>query len=143
MPVSIRNVLSADAMVISHLSAELGYNMSPEKTLSQINAINTSTDNVAYVALLDNVIVAWIHIFYTVRLESDSYCEIGGLVVSSVHRGKGIGKALIAHSKQWCIAKKVSTLRVRSNVTRTEAHTFYINAGFQQIKRQEVFAIQL
>jgi len=139
----IRKIIENDAAAISSLSTQLGYKFSIEQTLLQINAINNSNNDIAYAAVDDNKITGWIHVFYTLRLECASYCEIGGLVVDEVFRGKGIGKMLIEQVKPWCRDKNCALLKVRSNVKRTDAHRFYEHSGFMVIKQQRVFEIRL
>jgi GNAT superfamily N-acetyltransferase len=139
----IRKATIADAAAIAMLSAQLGYKISTEKTEKQIAAINSSDNDIAYVAVDDNKITGWIHVFHTLRLECASYCEIGGLVVDEHYRNKGTGKMLIEHVKHWCRDKNCELLKVRSNVKRKEAHIFYEHSGFAEIKQQKVFEIRL
>lgn len=143
MQVVIRKIESADAQAISQLSGQLGYAFSVEDTTHQIDAINTSANDIAYVAVIDNVIVGWIHAFYTILLECPSCCEIGGLVVHEAYRGKGIGKMLIDSIIPWCKTKHCNVLQVHSNVKRAAAHKFYVQYGFKQIKEQKVLCLQL
>jgi len=143
MEITIRKVSVKDAIDISRLSGQLGYTISPKQTATQLLSINSSRNDIAYTATIDRKIVGWIHAFYTKRLECTSYCEIGGLVVDEQRRGMGIGKMLIEHIKLWCRDKGCNTLKVRSNVKRTEAHKFYLHSGFDEKKEQKVFEIQL
>ncbi len=138
-----RKVIAADAADISRLSYQLGYNFSIEETAIQIAAISNSANDVAYVAIDNNKAAGWIHVFYTMRLECNSYCEIGGLVIDEQYRGKGVGRMLIEQIKPWCLLKHCKELRVRSNIKRTEAHQFYEHLGFLGTKQQKVFRIIL
>jgi len=135
--------LPDDAPAIAALSLQLGYSITAEKTAAQIIAISNSPNDVAYVAVDGHTVIGWIHVFRTLRLECDPYCEIGGLVVEQLYRGNGIGKILIDNARPWCREKKCSVLRVRSNVKRTDAHKFYEQVGFTTIKQQKVFEIPL
>ena len=137
----IRKITAADAAQIAALSGQLGYKFSAEKTAIQIAAINNSTNDIAFAATDNNKIIGWIHVFYTIRLECDSYCEIGGLVIDESYRGKGVGTMLIEHIKPWCAEKKCAQIRVRSNSKRTGAHKFYEHLGFKQSKQQNVFEL--
>ena len=143
MNIVIRQAIVEDARTISRLSEQLGYKMSVFRTAEQIDAIWESVNDIAAVAVVNRKVIGWIHVFYTMRLECNSYCEIGGLVVDDQYRGNGVGKMLIDHIKLWCESKKCRTLRVRSNVKRSEAHEFYKSAGFVEIKEQKVFEIRL
>jgi GNAT superfamily N-acetyltransferase len=143
MNIIIRLAVATDAVTISKLSAQLGYSVTVEKATEQIVAVSNSANDAAFIAILNDEIVGWVHVFHTIRLESNSFCEIGGLVIDSKHRGKGIGKALIEQAKKWTTGKDVHTLKVRSNVVREEASKFYIQLGFKTIKQQQVFEIDI
>ncbi|MBD1556103.1 GNAT family N-acetyltransferase [Vibrio sp. S9_S30] len=43
-------------------------------------------------------IAGWLHCFQALRLASESYYEIGGIVVCPSARQLGIGKSLIEHA---------------------------------------------
>jgi len=88
-----RKIALTDAFYIAALSDQLGYAMSVENTAKQINAINKSTIDAAYVAVDDSKVIGWIHVFYTVRLESAPFCEIAGLVVGEGREDVDLGEA--------------------------------------------------
>jgi GNAT superfamily N-acetyltransferase len=128
------------AQRIAILSEQLGYSATSADILRRIHAILDSSSDAAYVALVeDHLVVGWIHVFYTLRLETAPFCEIGGLVVHEEWRGKGIGGALVEHAKIWTGTKGIDILRVRSNVIREDAHNFYLGQGFLKLKQQAVF----
>ena len=143
MDLSIRIAKPEDATDIALLSEQLGYSITAEQTELNINAINGSVNDVAYVAIDGDKVLGWIQVFCTIRLESTLFCEIAGLVIDEQYRGKGIGKLLIDHLKPWCREKKCDRLRVRCNAKRGDAHRFYKNAGFNEIKEQKVFEINI
>ena len=128
------------AQRIAILSEQLGYPANSADTLRRIHAILDSSSDAAYVALVeDHLVVGWLHVFHTLRLETAPFCEIGGLVVHEEWRGKGIGGALLQHAKLWSTTKGTQVLRVRSNIIREDAHKFYLAQGFQKLKEQAVF----
>jgi GNAT superfamily N-acetyltransferase len=98
-----------------------------------------SKEHFVRVAVVENKIVGWIHAFKTVRIETTPFIEIGGLVVDKDFRGKGIGKKLVDVISQWCEHENISSLRVRCNIKRKEAHLFYLGIGFNETKEQKVF----
>jgi GNAT superfamily N-acetyltransferase len=139
----IREAVVKDAAQITVLSFQLGYTLTAEATMANIAAIENSISDVAYVAVLDEQVVGWIHIFSALRLETTPFCEIGGLVVAEVLRGKGIGRLLVEQAKTWAATKHTSKLRVRCNVKRTDTHAFYSGIGFAEKKEQKVFEYSL
>lgn len=139
MAVTIRKIIEQDAAAIARLSGQLGYSATPSAMAVRIRAINNSKDHCSYAAMADQEWVGWIHGCYTLRLESDAFVEIGGLVVAEQFRGKGIGLMLIEQVAQWAREKDVSRLRVRCNTKRTDTHAFYRHIGFREAKEQKIF----
>lgn len=138
----IREVVEADAADITMLSHQLGYAISAEQTLKNINALNQSKHHTVFVAV-DEKVIAWMGVSYNISMESPPVCEIHGLVVDEQYRNMGIGKQLIEKAKEWCRDKQLNRLRLRCNIKRAGAHIFYTNAGFNVIKQQKVFEINL
>ena len=141
--ITIRELSEADAGAVSRLSRQLGYQLSVEETANHIRWIMKNPENCAFAALIDNKVAGWIHGFQAIRLESKPFVEIGGLVVDEAYRGKGIGKMLVHKVKEWCKEKDVRTLRLRTNVKRTEAHQFYRAIGFRETKQQKIFEMEI
>lgn len=141
MELTIRPAETGDADAVSRLSAQLGYSVSPADSEAWIGALAQSPSDAVYVAVAGNSVIGWMHVFRTLRLESGVFAEIGGLVVDEEFRGKGIGEKLVGQAREWCIAQQIGRLRVRSNVKRTDAHRFYLRAGFSSSKAQQVFEL--
>lgn len=132
----IRTALESDSTGINEVSKFLGYNeLSKDQAHEKLlYLINSPVDNV-YVSEVDGLIVGWIHVFYAPKLASESFYEIGGLVVNPEFRGHGIGRNLV----QYVIEKFKAKFRVRCNEKRIESHQFYELIGFNSKKVQRVF----
>ena len=143
MKITIREMTANDATVVNALSKQLGYPLSIEQTLQNINAVLQSKDHTAFVAEYENKIVGWIGASQAIMIEVMPHCEINGLVIDQDHRGIGIGKLLIDKVKQWAREKNNSKIGLRCNVKRTEAHLFYQHLGFTEIKQQKNFVISI
>jgi GNAT superfamily N-acetyltransferase len=141
--IEIRNIASADAPEIARLSGQLGYPLNEEQARENIMAVMGKEDHRAFVAIDNDKVVGWIHVFVTTQLESASFSEIRGLVIDESHRRKGIGKLLIEQVKSWSRQKQRNLLRLRCNVKRTETHKFYAALGFSEMKEQKVLEIKL
>ena len=128
---------------VCRLSNQLGYPLSTTQIENNINEITTSENYAAFVALYNLQIVGWIYGFRTLLIESKPFIEIGGLIVDQTFRNSGIGKKLVEKIKDWALEKAINEVRVRSNVIRNEAHKFYLNNGFTEMKQQKVFQIIL
>jgi GNAT superfamily N-acetyltransferase len=143
MQLFIREVLAEDAADITRLSNQLGYAISVPATLQNLETIRKNQNEAIFIAAYEKEVIGSIHVFYTTRLESGSFCEIGGMVVNDQYRRMGIGKMLIERIKLWCVKKATNKLRVRCNIKRTDAHDFYFGLGFRENKQQKVLEINL
>jgi len=141
MSIRIRPVNDADAPAIKALSVQLGYQLSSEETIENIKEILSNKDQAAFVAYTDDTIIGWIHIFRTVRLESKSFIEIGGLIIDGNYRKQGVGKLLVNSAIEVAKEKHVRKLRARCNKKQIEAHQFYRALGFTEFKEQKVFEL--
>ena len=141
--VQIREISEKDAESVATLSTQLGYESDIKQTSARIKRINNSSENCAFVALVDGKLVGWIHGFYTLRIESDPFIEIGGLIVDENYRNLKIGKQLIENINLWAKKHQVKKLKVRCNIKRTESHKFYERLGFKENKRQIAFEINV
>lgn len=143
MEITIRNAELNDSELITDLSIQLGYESLNSAVQHRLKNILTNPDHCVYVATLDGKVVGWVHGFYAMRVESDFFVEIAGLVVTKNIRKNGIGKKLVDRVIEWTKFKNCTTIRVRSNVLRKESHRFYVNIGFEITKEQIIFNKQL
>src|SRR6187401_2640792 len=141
MKITRREITAYDATEVNALSKQLGYPLSIEQTLQNINAVLQTKDHTAFVAEYENKIVGWIGAAQTIMIEVMPHCEINGLVTDERYRGKGVGKLLIEMVKQWAKENGNDVLSLHCNVTRTAAHLFYEHIGFKAIKEQKYFTI--
>ncbi|MCX2742044.1 GNAT family N-acetyltransferase [Pontibacter anaerobius] len=137
----LRTLTLAHAEAITSLSSQLGYKASVVETNVWLQEILEGKDNYVLGAVLDDRLIGWVHAFYTVRLESGAFVEIGGLVVDDNHRRTGAGRRMVEQVRSWAKQKGVSKVRVRCNTKREDSHTFYKAIGFQELKEQKVFDI--
>jgi len=127
-----------DILGLSHLSTQLGYACPAEKI--QLFLKDLHHDHAVFVAESDQGSLAgYVHIFKTKRLFQKPFAKLGGLVVEKTFRGKGIGKTLLAAAEVWAEDRGCQEMRVRSNVLRERARPFYLGAGYQDHKEQNVY----
>jgi GNAT superfamily N-acetyltransferase len=143
MKIIIREMTAKDAEAINALSKQLGYPLSIEQTLQNINSVLQSKDHTAFVAEFENKVVGWIGAAQAIMIEVMPHCEINGLVIDEHRRGMGIGKLLIDKVKHWAKDKGNDKIGLHCNVKRTEAHLFYQHMGFTEIKQQKNFVINI
>ncbi len=137
--IKIREARPDDAPQIKSLCCELGYPSTRDEINYRLVLIQQSRTDAVFVAVENDSVTGWIHISGTLRVESDPFAEIGGLVVSPAHRNKGIGKALVKEAEKWAEEKGYKILRVRSRTSRKDAHRFYEREGYNVKKEQAVF----
>ena len=138
--VTIRALRNEDADAVAQLSTQLGYPVSQQEARKRVDSLINSTGHQVYVAeTADGSVVGWIHVFTTLRLESEKFAEIGGLIVSAEYRRQGIGSLLLRHAERWTLDRGLKLIRIRSRSGRMQAHRFFQNFGFQQTKTQFIF----
>jgi GNAT superfamily N-acetyltransferase len=138
----IRRAMLADAKEIARLCLQLGNQIRVEQVEERLKKINREKDSVIFLYEMDNLICGWVHVFGKCIIQME-YAEIGGLVVDTEYRGKGVGKKLMQKAEEWAKDKGFSEVRLRSGGHRKEAHQFYEGIGYENIKWQEVFRLKL
>lgn len=138
MEILIRNASINDGKAISALVRQLGYAGEADVIANRLSHMLQHPDHTVYLASRENQVIGWVHVFKTLRLESGLSTEIGGLVVDAQHRNQGIGTMLVRSAIRWSIEQNITRIRVRCNSTRMEAHRFYRQLEFREIKTQLV-----
>jgi ribosomal protein S18 acetylase RimI-like enzyme len=98
---------------------------------------------VLYVLSKGDQVRGWIHGIYSLRIESDPFVEIGGLVVDKDFRRQGAGNFLVHKIAEWSLLRNCHTIMVRCNIMRKEANAFYSSIGFKEIKQQKVYSMEI
>jgi GNAT superfamily N-acetyltransferase len=135
----IRTAEKHDLSELTALCEELGYPSQIQDVKKRLAKIQDSHFDIILVAVENGIVIGWIHVFIALRLESDHFAEIGGLVVSSEQRGRGVGKILVSEAEKWAKENGSATIRVRSRTSRKKSREFYEREGYIVIKEQNVF----
>ncbi len=139
---TIRAAALNDADSINQLSTHLGYaRASPQIARARLKRLIESHTDRVWVAENASKIIGWIHVFTAQRLASETFNEIGGLVVDPAMRNQGVGRALLEYAA-YQSAEQNLAIRVRCNIKRLEACQFYEKMGFSKVKSQHVFEAQ-
>jgi GNAT superfamily N-acetyltransferase len=139
MPTTLRLLQSADAHAIAALLPDLGYEATPEQLVRRLAALREWPDQEAFVAADDDRVVGLCHVQGVRLLNSEGYAEIQALVVSAACQGRGLGRRLVAHARDWAFARGYTRVRLRSGVQREAAHAFYEHLGFEKAKASYAF----
>jgi len=133
-----------DVGAIAQLSKELGYSVSLRDMSDRFARLMMRSDHAIFVVTeSEDAVIGWIHICIAERLESPAFAELGGLVVTEQRRGQGIGSRLVAAAEHWAQQSGLGRLRIRSNVSRDDAHAFFRRLGYEHVKTQAIFQKQL
>lgn len=140
----LREIALEDADAVARLSGELGYPVSAKEMAARIRARKALPDHVIYVACqAEEDVVGWIDVHISHHLQAAPRAEIGGLVVMSGARSRGIGRRLVAQAERWAAERGLTQMVVRSQIARERAHQFYLREGYQRTKTSAVFSKDL
>ena len=137
VPVRIARLLDAES--IARLTVQLGYEIDAPTVAERLSRILGRPDQRFMVAELDDRLVGWVHAIVWEFVETGPFVVLGGLVVDRTLRRKGIGRTLVATAEEWAAEQGCSVVRLWSSVARTEAHRFYEQLGYSNIKSQYSF----
>jgi len=137
--VLIRRAAVADSNHITELCIQLGYKVFNTEVHERISKIIDNNQTDLFVAELNGQAAGWSQVSIRSTLESGGLAEITGLVVDESVRGQGIGKSLVQKAEEWAESTGYNSIRVRTNVLRTETHLFYKGIGFEEKKKQTLF----
>ena len=132
-----------DVDVVCGLSLELGYACERSQMLNHIERLSRTRERIALVAEVNGLIVGWVDAYIEMHLQSDDAVVIGGLIVGDGSRGTGVGSKLCRSIEAWAAQMGVRTVRVRSQIKRTDAHGFYLRLGYSHAKTSLVFEKQI
>jgi GNAT superfamily N-acetyltransferase len=141
---TIRSAVPGDAPRLAELSAILGYPASVPAVAQRLGRLLGREAETVFVASLPSgQVVGWLHGSEQELLESGPRCEILGLVVDPDHRGRGVGRRLVAAVEQWAMTRGLEQMAVRSNIRRAESHPFYERLGYLRTKTQHAYRKRL
>ena len=137
--VVVRPLTTGDAPAVAELCGQLGYPGTAEQLAQRIQRSNHSEDRSIFGALLYGEFAGWIDATVERHLQSEDIVVIGGLVVRESVRGRGLGKRLCEAVEQWARERGFQRVRVRSQIKRDDAHRFYLQNQYRQVKTSLVF----
>jgi ribosomal protein S18 acetylase RimI-like enzyme len=129
----------SDVPGVTDLCAQLGYPSAESRVAERFARLVASDRDAVLIADDGSRVLGWVHVYVSLTLESDRNVEIGGLVVDTKARRRGVGRLLMAGAEAWAAAHDCPRVRLRSNVTRWGAHAFYQSLGYRIVKTQYVF----
>jgi len=137
----IRKAQVKDAPALADLVIQLGYPANEIEITNRLDQAYKLDHHAVFIAEVDEKVVGWVHIYLCPVLISQSQAQLGGLVVDSEHRGRGVGRQLMENAEQWAREHGCELVSVYTNVIRDDAHRFYSRLGYQQ-KKTEHFLVK-
>jgi GNAT superfamily N-acetyltransferase len=139
-PVTIRVVEIQDASSLAPLCEQLGYPTPVDRIAKRLQNILRLDDHGFFVAEVDgDGIIGWVHVYRCPLVVVDSWAELGGLIVAKKYRRLGFGRLLVDHAERWARDRDCQILRIRTNIQRSVAPTFYKAIGYRIWKTQHSF----
>ncbi len=131
MPPEIRPAEPADVSSLVALLSELGYPLSAADMAGRLSHAASNPNVAVLVAETDGAVCGLIGVqigefVHTLRRHG----QITGFVVSSAHRGQGIGSKLLDHAEAWFRERGVTDIFVLAALHREGAHRFYRSRGY-------------
>ncbi len=140
----IRAATEKDVDRLALLCTALGYSTTSAEMATRFSEVEQCDEHAVFVAeAQDQTLVGWVHVYHCKLLISAPQAIIFGLVVDEQFQRQGIGRSLLEQVERWAVSRNCSTILVRSNMIRTEAHRFYEQVGYKEIKRSLVFQKQV
>lgn len=137
--VTLRPARLTDAAAFANLATQLGYPSSPRQVEERLATVVEDPKHLILAAVSGDRVVGWAHGYVCCLVESDTFAEVGGLVVDESFRGKGVGGKLLEKVENWARQKGCAAVSLRSNIIRHQAHKFYAARGYNQTKTQHSF----
>lgn len=139
---AIRIATPEDAEAIADLATQLWYPSQAEDIRRRWKSLSPARERV-FVAVAEGVVVGFVHVALESTLLVDRVANLRALVVDERWRGRGIGRELVRAAERWAQGAGCSTIWVRSNIKRVQAHPFYERLGYSHLKTSFVFTKRL
>ncbi len=133
MPVLLRDATEADAKHVGSLLAELGYPSKEADVRHRLRRSLHSDTRCFLVAQSASEVIGLVSAELLPYFPNGStICRIAALVVSTHHRGRGIGEKLLTGAADFARAHHCSGIEITSAEHRLDAHRFYQRLGFSR-----------
>ncbi len=122
------------------LLRQLGYELTDEALRNNLALIDDSPHDWIYLAIADDQAVGLMHVKRQIQIHTPVRLEVVALVVSDAHRGSGVGKILLNQADKLAQEMGLPEIVLHSSQKRVEAHGFYQNYGYQNVKTSYWFS---
>ena len=137
---NLRDAREEDAAAITRLTREeLGYDYPEEQLRDHLKAFLGDSRQKILVAEQGGEVLGFLQLMDYDSLYGEPMKTVMGIAVSSAHRGKGVGRALLQAGEAWARETGAAGIRLTSGESRWGAHDFYRCCGYEEVKRQLYF----
>ena len=128
----VREARTGDAARMVELIAQLKFDVDAPGVAERLARLEKAGEPVLLAEMGDEVVglLDW-HVMHTIH-RPGPVGRIVALVVADGHRGKGIGKALVAEAETRMRARGCEKMEVTSNLVLVDAHAFYEALGLEK-----------
>ena len=137
--ISVRPARITDAEDIRRLCAQLGYDVGIGDITRRLSRMLARPEHLFVVAECDGQASGWLHAVICEYVEADPFAVVAGLVVDSDHRRRGVGRTLLECAECWATEHSCTVVRLWSSTFRKDAHRFYEQVGYTNLKTQHAF----
>ena len=131
--ITIRPANAADALAVSLLLRQLGYEVSPPGAADRLARLAGTGSDPVYLAVEDGQPLGLLALHWTAMLHREKpEARITVLVVEEQARRRGVGQRLVEHALAAARDAGCGRLELTSANNRADAHAFYRADGFQQ-----------
>ena len=130
MPVLIRELGQADLPAAAALLDELGYGLDPEEVAGRFGAVRAAPGHALWAAVAGGKVLGLVHVFARPALEKPPEAVVQALVVDAAHRGRGVGRRLMAAAEAWARERGYRSLSLATEISRDDAQAFYTALGY-------------
>lgn len=129
--VRIQSITPFDASAAAALSSDLGYPAGLSEMAERLAAVLGSAGHAVLGAKDEGgALLGFVHVKMRLLLTDDPSAFVESLVVAEGARRRGVGRALMAAAEDWARQQGAHCIRLRSGVSRGEAHAFYRSLGY-------------
>jgi ribosomal protein S18 acetylase RimI-like enzyme len=129
--ITVRKATPEDGAAIYAINKEaMGYDFPAEKTNLRLKFILELPEHDIFIAVVDQIVVGYIHIQDYECVYGDGLKDILALAVNPDFHRMGIGKALITAAEKKAKDDGAVGMRLESGIERIGAHKFYESCGY-------------
>lgn len=142
--VMIREAQQRDADKISILCEQLSRAVAVADVAERLKVYTSNPAEYLFlVAEAGGEVVGFVCAIIKTEILSGPQARIDGVVVDLNFRGGGVGRKLMEAAEKWAKENSSVTMKLNSNIKRTETHKFYEKLGYTNAKMQYQFKKEL